>query len=470
MTGRASVAERAAAGRAARRLRPRSAIASWAPAADRRDPIDLLIAQEADRVAELVPIRHARMARSPFAFYRGAAAVMAADLGAMPSTGLIAQLCGDAHLSNFGLFAAPDRAIVFDVNDFDETFPGPFEWDAMRLAASFVIAARDASFSAREQRACALEVASSYRATIRELATQDELTVFYERVDASFLLGLAKSAEGRKGRQRMEGVLDRARRRDRWSALRSLTKATDDGPRFVEDPPLLVRIDGDSAYHAMLEGMLDHYRAGLLADRRELVARYRMVDLAHKVVGVGSVGLRAFVVLMQGRDASDQLILQAKQAVASVLEPPGSAGDHGQRVVDGQRLIQAATDVFLGSVRGPIGRSYYVRQLRDMKWSPDVERLRPRALLGYATLCGRALARAHARAGDPVAIGAYLGSGDRFDRALADFAERYAEQNERDHAALLHAIADGRITAATDERAATLTSIETGNARVAAGR
>lgn len=425
---------------------------------------------------ELLPIRHSRMAASPFAFYRGAAAVMADDLGAEPSTGLHAQLCGDAHLSNFGLFAAPDRALVFDVNDFDETYRGPFEWDVLRLVASFAIAARDADHPPKAQREAAQAAAQSYRLAIREYAGMDDLAVFYDRVDAALLLDLAKDVGGKDSERRVAGVMDKARRRDRWSVLRKLTESGPDGPRFIDDPPLLARLSVDAAYREVVEGMFDDYQRTLLPDRRELAQRYRVIDVAHKVVGVGSVGLRAFVLLMAGRDDSDLLILQAKQAVASVLEsqvpgaPESSAmdgGDHGDRVVIGQRLMQAATDIFLGHVRGPLGRSYYVRQLRDMKWSPDLGRMSLESLRGYAILCGRTLARAHARSGDAIAIAAYVGDGTRFETALADFAERYADQNARDHAEFTRAIAEGRLSATDDERAATLQSIETGMTKLA---
>ena len=463
-----TVEERTAAGRAARKERPRTAIGAWEPSPDRPGAVELLVEQERGRVTELLPIRHARMAASPFAYYRGAAAAMAYDLGTVDCSGLVVQLCGDAHLSNFGLFGAPDRALVFDINDFDETHAGPFEWDVLRLGASFMIAAQENGFAVRDQESVVLAAGEAYRRSMAQYAQMDALSVFYDRVDATFLLDLAKDTGGKPAQRNIRAVLATARRRDRWSALRKLTQEGPDGLAFLDEPPLLARLEHDSAFTDVLLPMVETYRAGLLADRTELLRRYRVIDIAHKVVGVGSVGLRAFVLLMQGRDEADVLILQAKEAVRSVLEPYTSAAgvDGGRRVVHGQRLMQAATDVFLGDVTGPMGRSYYVRQLRDMKWSPEIPALDVNGMRGYAILCGRALARAHARTGDAIAIAAYLGAGDRFDRSVLAFAERYTVQNLADHGALLAAIDAGQVVSTTDEKAATLTSLGTGAARL----
>lgn len=451
---RSTVAERIEAGKAARKAHPRSALGRWEPASDRPDPVQTLVAQEATRVQELLPIRHARMAVSPFAFYRGTAAVMAGDLGSMDSSGLITQICGDAHLSNFGLFGTPDRSVIFDINDFDETHTGAFEWDVARMVASFHIAATDNAFSTAEAQAIALGAAATYRQSITEFAALNDLDVFYSRVDAAFLLDLAQAEAGAKGVKDMGKRIEKARSRDRWSAIAKMTEEVDGRRQFITDSPLLVRLPMDGHAARMLDEVFGAYRATLNDDRRELLRRYRIIDFAHKVVGVGSVGLRAFVVLLEGRDPDDLLVLQIKEAVPSVFDPIAGTSiftNQGHRVVSGQRMMQAASDIFLGWLTGPGGREFYVRQLRDMKWSPDIAALTPRTMTGYAQICARTLARAHARSGDSITIAAYIGTSDTFDRSLLAFSERYTEQVSADFAAFTAAIGDGRLAATANE-------------------
>ncbi|GLW53547.1 DUF2252 domain-containing protein [Kitasatospora phosalacinea] len=439
-----TVDERTEAGRAARKRAPRSTTGHWRPAADRPDPLAVLRAQAESRLPDLVPIRNGRMAASPFAFLRGAAAVMAADLATAPDSGLTVQLCGDAHLVNFGLFASPERALLFDLNDFDETLPGPFEWDVQRLAASLAVAARENGEGPEEAHRVVLGAVRAYREHVRELAALGELPVWYRRIDADDLPDQVKG----KPRRRTEAGLAAARRRDSLQAAGKLTETTANGRRrFKDQPPLIehVGFDADEVH-----GMLADYRATLPEERGRLLDRYRYVDTARKVVGVGSVGTRCFVVLLQGRDADDPLVLQVKEAEASVLEPyagPSRYAHHGQRVVAGQRLTQAASDIFLGWMTGPGGRHFYWRQLRDMKGSAEVGQMTTRGLRAYAVLCGTALARAHARSGDRIAIAAYLGRSDTFDRAVAAFAHHYAELNTADHARLADAIASGEVQA-----------------------
>jgi len=443
---------------------PRSALAEWEPAADRPDPVGTLEKQAETRVSGLVPIRYGRMAVSPFTFYRGAAAVMAADLSVAPTSGLRVQMCGDAHLSNFGAFAAPDRTLVFDLNDFDESLPGPWEWDVKRLAASFEIAARANGLKRKQRRTILLTVARVYREAIRAFAGMRNLDVWYARLDAEALLAELRTeadAESAADLKRAEKGLAKARAKDNLRALDRLTRRVDGELRFISDPPLLVGArelmaeDESRDFEATIRGVLTAYRDTLQGDRRHLLDNYRLRDLARKVVGVGSVGTRAWIVLLTGRDDSDPLILQAKEAEASVLEPYAGKShfrNHGRRVVEGQRLMQAASDSFLGwcPAVGIDGRErdFYVRQLWDWKRSVDTETLSPRGLDVYARMCGWTLARAHARSGDAIAIGAYLGSGEVFDNAIADFSCLYADQSERDHAALLEAIASGRVAAA----------------------
>jgi uncharacterized protein (DUF2252 family) len=454
-----NVSERAARGKAARSDSPRSAHAGWEPAAAREDPVAVLERQAETRVPELVPIRYGRMAASPFAFFRGAAAVMAADLAATPSSGLRVQACGDAHLSNFGAFAAPDRRLLFDLNDFDESLPGPWEWDVKRLTASFAIAGRESGFKRKQRRLATLTAARAYRETMRKLAGQTNLEVWYARFDVEAALAVVEHENPSEVERVRKGVA-KARSKDSLRALAKLTEVVDGEPRIRSEPPLLVPAedlvaDGEGRdLGELLSGVLDAYRASLPADRQHLLDGYRVRHFARKVVGVGSVGTRAWVILLTGADDSDPLFLQAKEAEASVLEPYAGASryeNHGQRVVEGQRLMQAASDIFLGwcPAVGIDGRprDFYVRQLWDWKRSAEVERMTPRGLEVYARMCGWTLARAHARSGDRVAIAAYLGASDAFDQAIAAFSEDYADQSERDHAALVAAIDSGRVAA-----------------------
>ncbi|MFC7304747.1 DUF2252 domain-containing protein [Streptomyces monticola] len=441
----ASPDARAQLGKAARKRAPRSSHGTWQPAAERTDPLDLLEQQAATRLPDLLPIRYARMSSSPFVFLRGAAAVMAADLAAQPHTRLTVQLCGDAHLLNFGLYASPERALVFDVNDFDETLPGPFEWDVKRLATSIAVAARDNGFTDAEARSAVLASVESYRLTMRRLAGLGELAVWYERVDTQDVLALV----GTQDRRRVRTTLARARQRTSLQALDKLTEVEGGRRRFLHDPPLLQPIG--AALRAAVGEVFAEYRSTLPEERRVLLDRFHVVDAARKVVGAGSVGIRCFVALLEGRDADDPLFLQIKEAEPSVLERhlgPSPHEHHGRRVVAGQRLMQATSDIFLGWVTGPEGRHYYWRQLRDMKGSADVTTMRPRLLSRYAGLCGRTLARAHARTGDRIAIANYLGRADTFDRAVTAFATRYADQSAADYALLTAAIAAGAIRAA----------------------
>jgi uncharacterized protein (DUF2252 family) len=417
----------------------------------------MLEAQAATRVRELVPIRYGRMEVSPFTFYRGAAYLMAADLERSPRTGLDVQLCGDAHLSNFGGFAAPDRRLVFDVNDFDETLPGPFEWDLKRLVASFAVAGRDLEFHADQRHAVNLDVARSYREAMRELASMKTFDLWYSRVDAAALMSEFSASASAKRRKVMEKNLAKTRAKDSLRAFNKLTTIVNGERRIVSDPPLIVPIedlaDGQNI-EEFARGVIRGYRRTLQRDRRHLLERFRYVHAARKVVGVGSVGTRAWIILLLGRDNEDPLFLQLKQAEASVLEPflaKSKYANHGQRVVEGQRLMQSASDIMLGWDRivspGADKWDFYMRQLWDNKGSAIIDGMKPRELAAYGQICGRTLARAHARSGDAVAIGAYLGSGDAMDQALAEFAELYADQNELDYAALTAAVKTGRVKA-----------------------
>jgi uncharacterized protein (DUF2252 family) len=451
-------AERAAAGRAARSAARRSSHAAWEPPDGRADPVAILERQAQTRVPELVPIRYGRMSVSPFAFFRGAAAVMAADLATTPVSGLRVQACGDAHLSNFGAFAAPDRRLVFDLNDFDESLPGPWEWDVKRLGASFAIAGRENGFRPKQRQAAVLEAARSYRDAMRAFASLRNLEVWYARLDVESVMGEIE-AEPKLTRQVQKGVA-KAQAKDSLRALEKLTEVVDGELRIRSEPPLIVAAedllaeDETRDLEQALRQVLDSYRSSLPEDRQHLLDGYRLRHIARKVVGVGSVGTRAWIVLMTGVDDGDPLFLQAKEAEASVLEPYAGASryeNHGQRVVEGQRLMQAASDIFLGwcPALGIDGRErdFYVRQLWDWKRSVEVERLTSHGLGVYARMCGWTLARAHARSGDRIALAAYLGAGDSFDTAIAAFSERYADQSERDHAALLAAIDSGRVEA-----------------------
>jgi uncharacterized protein (DUF2252 family) len=463
LAGPASADERAAAGKAAREQVSRRSHAEWEPASARRDPVDVLEDQGATRVPELVPIRYGRMLVSPFTFFRGAAAIMAMDLANTPQSGLRVQACGDMHLSNFGIFAAPDRRLVGDVNDFDETLPGPWEWDLKRLTTSFAIAGRDRQFTPKETRTAVLTTARTYREAIREFATMRNLDVWYARLDVETVLAdLAKTAPAKDLKAARKNVA-KAHRKNSLKAFDRLVRLVDGEPQIISDPPLLVPArelldEGQVAeFGERMRELLGSYRKSLKRDRRHLFDSYRFVDLARKVVGVGSVGTRAWVLLMMGRDGQDPLFLQAKEAQASVLEPYVGASEfknHGERVVEGQWLMQAASDVLLGwlPALGFDGkeRDFYVRQLWDGKRSVDVDTLAPEGLAVYGRVCGWTLARAHARSGDRIAIGAYLGKGDAFDRAISEFSERYADQNELDYAALAEAAKSGRIKVETD--------------------
>jgi uncharacterized protein (DUF2252 family) len=439
---------------------PRSSHGEWEPAV--RDPLQILARQDESRLAQLVPIRYGRMLASPFAFFRGAAAVMAADLAATRAVGIEAQLCGDAHLANFGIFSAPDRRLVFDCNDFDETCRGPFEWDVKRLVASVVVAGRERGFSEKERERVTRSAVRSYRESIRGFAAMRNIDVWYSRLDIEPALGVLRSQVDERRYQRLERNLAKARAKDSLRALGKLTHEQDGEIRIVSDPPLITPLEeltDAPEVERQLQVVLAAYRESLTHDRRHLAASYRYVDAALKVVGVGSVGTRAWIVLLLGKDSGDPLFLQAKEAQASVLEPYAGASpyrNHGRRVVEGQRLMQAASDIFLGWVatKGLDNerRCFYVRQLWDGKGSADVERMTPRELAVYASLCGQALARAHARSGDRFDIASYLGSGEVFDKALTRFGEAYADQNERDFDRLVKAVEDGEIAAETDLR------------------
>ncbi len=455
-----TVEERGAAGKGARTKAPLEVHGDWAPEPDRPDPIALLEEQATSRVEELVPIRHGRMAASPFAFYRGAAYILAADLGPGPTSGLQVQLCGDAHCSNFGGFASPERTMLFDVNDFDETLPGPFEWDIKRLAASLEIAGRSNGFKASERADIARQAAFSYRQTMRMFAAMNNLEVWYSRLDEETLRRNWGQAVSARVVKTFEQNVAKARAKDRMKAMAKLTRPVDGEVRIVSDPPLVVPVeelvpsaDADAITDAV-HSALRAYRKTLQGDRRHLLESYRFVQLARKVVGVGSVGTRAWVALMLGRDDQDPLFIQVKEAQASVLEPflaKSAFKDHGQRVVEGQRVMQAASDIFLGWERGigidGVPRDYYMRQLWDWKYSAVIETMIPQVMGVYGQMCGWTLARAHARSGDRIAIAAYLGKSDRFDQAIARFARAYAEQNDLDYRALIDAIARGRIQA-----------------------
>jgi uncharacterized protein (DUF2252 family) len=457
--------ERTAAGKSCRSETPRSSHAKWEPVDDRADPISLLEQQAAERVAELVPIRYGRMSASPFAFYRGAAAVMAPDLATTPTTGIQVQLCGDAHLANFGGFASPERELLFDLNDFDETHPGPWEWDVKRLAASFAVAARDNGFEQAERVAIVHGLVRSYRESMRKFAGMSALDVWYARAAVDDLQQLVGPKVKPKQAKRFDAVVARGRRKDSARAFAKLAVQDNGSARIRAEPPLIVPIvdllDDEGARRLELAAgkLLESYLHSLEPDRRRLVERYRYADLARKVVGVGSVGTRCWVILLLERASGDPLFLQVKEAQRSVVEPfTGASGfsNQGQRVVEGQRLMQAASDIFLGWLRLP-GEAdelelndFYVRQLWDSKISVDVTAMAPADMILYSRLCSWTLARAHARSGDPIEIAGYLGSSDVFDRAIADFAEAYAEQNARDHAALLEAIASGRVKAEVD--------------------
>ncbi len=489
-----SVEDRRARGEQATSRASLSTHADWEPPLDRPDPVDLLIEQNRDREADLLPIRHGRMMASPFTFFRGAAKVMAADLAGTPAAGLQVQLCGDAHLSNFGGFASPERQLIFGVSDFDETLPGPFEYDLKRMAVSFTIAARNNGFTAEDTRAVTQTSVQAYREAMADFAAMRTLDVWYAHMSERHVQDAMRAAKGeaagaaaakaQKGKgksgngkvkatrksKRADSVvansikaanksLRKARTRDSLHALARFAEVADGGYRIVSQPPVVVPLrdlagawgrSADQVRH-LVDAQFRAYQDSLSADRRQLLERFTVVDMARKVVGVGSVGTRAFMVLLQGRDTGDPLFLQVKEATRSVLEehlPNSRFRTPGQRVVEGQKLMQSASDIFLGWTTGiEDDRFYYWRQLRDMKASPAVETWSPFAMTVNARMCGWTLAHAHARSGDPVAIAAYLGSGDDFDRAIAKFSARYAEQNSRDHKAFLRAAGTGRIDA-----------------------
>ncbi len=452
-------AERRAAGKAVRDHAPLEGHADVGPS-EGRDPVGLLLGQAETRVPELVPIRHGRMLLSPFSFFRGAALPMAADLAGTTSSGLTAQLCGDAHLSNFGAFAAPDRRLVFDLNDFDETLPGPFEWDVKRFAASLAVAGRDRGLSGKERKRVITAGVASYRTSMAAFADMTMLDVWYARLDMEDALQRLAPRVSEQGLSRTRKALDKARTRDSIQALSKLTEVVDGHRRIVGQPPLVVPISEiasdvpvDELYRE-LEGLVQSYTRTLSADRRHLVEQFHVVDMARKVVGVGSVGTRAWILLLESDGGRQPLFLQAKEAQRSVLADYCGDGIHdnqGERVVSGQHLMQAASDIFLGWERtqgfDDVQRDFFVRQLRDWKYSVRIDRMVPAGLAMYAELCGWTLARAHARSGDRIAISGYLGQSDRFDRALVEFAERYADRTEADHAALQSAVDDGRVEA-----------------------
>jgi uncharacterized protein (DUF2252 family) len=465
-----SVDDRRAAGKEARDRTPPSGHTGWVPAAGRPDPVGLLEEQNLTREPDLVPVRHGRMLVSPFTFYRGAAKIMAADLARTPTAGLDVQLCGDAHLLNFGAFASPERKLLFGLNDFDETLPGPFEYDVKRLAASFTIAGRNNGFAKADTHAATLASVAAYREAMAAFAQMRTMDIWYAHLDEDQLLkairttakasGKGKEAKtAKRAAKTAEKALAKAHTRDSLQALAKLGELVDGQYRIVSQPPIVVPLRDLEAAYGLSPDQIDHvlreqfrtYRATLRDDQRQLLERFRVVDAARKVVGVGSVGTRAFIVLLQGRDPHDPLFLQIKEATASVLEghlPKSRYRQHGERVVCGQRMLQAASDIFLGWTKGAdVNRHYYWRQLRDMKGSANVEAMAPVGLGFYAGICGWTLARAHARSGDPVAMAEYLGEDDSFDRSVADFARRYADQNERDYQAFADAVRSGRLQA-----------------------
>ena len=455
-----SVEERTARGRAERAEVPRSSHGDFASRSDRPDPIGLLEQQAASRLVELVPIRYGRMLVSPFAFFRGAAVIMVSDLAATRPTTLRAQLCGDAHASNFGVFASPERRLIFDINDFDETSPGPWEWDVKRLVASMAVAGRENAYKPKDRHRVVRDTAASYRSAMRAFAAMRDLQVWYARQEVEPLLAELRSALTRQQRKRLERDVSKARTRDSLKAFAKLTHEVDGEPRIISDPPLIVPAEElsptetEAARAEVVRDFLRGYRASLSSDRRVLLDRYRFAHLARKVVGVGSVGTQAWIALLIGRDRKDPLFLQVKEAQPSVLEEfagKSDYGNHGARVVAGQRLMQAASDIFLGWRRMPTGTGaavdFYARQLKDWKGSVELEVMRPEEMAAYGRTCGWALARGHARSGDRIAIASYLGGGTSFDRAMVSFAEAYADQNERDYGALVEAVRVRRVKA-----------------------
>ncbi len=459
-----TVEERAQRGKNARKRVPRASQAEYDPPADRPDPVDLLEQQAATRVPDLVPIRYGRMVESAFPFYRGAALLMASDLSHTPDSGLTVQACGDAHLANFGAFASPERDLVFDINDFDETNPGPWEWDLKRLVTSFEVAGRSRGFDDLTRRNLLMTATRQYRESMASFAGMDTLDLWYARLDVGSIIQQFQKTVSGKVQKRARKSADKARSRDSMQALNKFTAVTDGELRIVSAPPLIVGVRDMAAQSqvntdqiwALLEGVVSRYRRTLPTDRRHLLDRFRLIDVARKVVGVGSVGTRAWMVLMLGRDNNDPLFLQVKEAQASVLEEftaKSAYENMGERVVAGQRLMQSASDIFLGWDRvdgvDGIKRDFYIRQLRDWKGSAEIDTMPPEGLNAYARMCAWTLAKAHARSGDAIAIAAYCGKSDALDRAIAEFAGAYADQNDRDHAALADAVASGRVKAET---------------------
>ena len=463
--GRMTPAERAARGKEARAAVPRDSHAVFDPPPGRPDPVGLLEEQAKSRVPELVPVRRGRMMVSPFTYYRGAALPMASDLSHTPVSGLAVQACGDAHLSNFGIFGSAERRLVFDVNDFDETTPGPWEWDVKRLAASLEVAGRGNGFSGKDRREIVTAAVARYRQAMRTFAGMTNLDIWYAHADLDELRAQFNTQLKARQRKMLDQGMAKARTRDSMQEVAKLTHVVDGLPKIIADPPLLVPITDllprqtdQAAFQAQITDLLAKYQRTLETDRRYLLDQYEYADMARKVVGVGSVGTRCWIVLLHGRNESDPLFLQIKEAEASVLSRFVGASKYtnmGQRVVAGQRLMQATSDIFLGWQRIEAGldgkqRDFYIRQLRDWKYSIAIEALIPRGMRIYGELCGWTLARAHARSGDRIAIAAYLGGSDVFDQAITQFAAAYADQNERDHQALVDAVASGRLTAEPD--------------------
>jgi uncharacterized protein (DUF2252 family) len=456
-----SVQERAELGKSTRKMCPREGHAVWESNSDRPDPVNLLEAQAVSRISELVPIRYGRMLASPFAFYRGAAAIMASDLATLPHTGLRVQLCGDAHISNFGGFASPERELILDINDFDETLPGPWEWDVKRLAASVEIAGRERNFKTRERRSLVLATVGEYHRAVREFAGMGNLALWYLHLNLEAFQSRWEMTDKSKAIKTLEAEFEQGIHRDNQRAFEKLTTRVDGKLRIVAHPPLVVPLEDliSHEHQAVFEGtmrtLIRKYRSTLQPDRRQLLENFEYVHIARKVVGVGSVGTRAWIILMTGRDELDPLFLQVKEAQASVLEPYLSKSiyrDNGQRVVEGQRLMQAASDIFLGWEHVAIGldekpHDFYIRQLWDWKISADIETMTPDEMMVYGEMCGWTLARAHARSGDRVAIASYLGKNDIFENSLVEFASAYADQNERDYQALVEAVKKNRVTA-----------------------
>jgi len=443
-------------GQELRKVAPRSSHAEWSAAADRPDPVELITSQNEARLQFLVPIRHWRMSQSPFAFYRGGAKVMAHDLATTPSTGVHVQICGDAHLSNFGVFGSPERDLVFDLNDFDETLPGPWEWDVKRLAASFAIAARHNEYDTADERDLPRRVVSAYREAMQRFAKARYIDIWYAQLDLEDVYETFADQLTKKQRKRGDKFIRKARSKDSLHAFDKLAEQTDEGYRIASQPPLIIpfreipRREGPTKIAATLKAEFKDYLGSVPDHISVLLRRYHFRDIAIKVVGVGSVGTRCFIVLLEGRDKDDPFFLQIKEAGPSVLEdhlPESAYAEHGRRVVEGQRLMQATSDSFLGWHVDSVGKHYYWRQFKDMKGSVEVEDAPLKPMRRYARLCGWTLARAHACSGDPATIAGYLGSGDSFDRAISDFAVAYADQNERDYAAFTAAIRDGRVPA-----------------------